>query len=112
MDRSGFTDAIRVKSMRGSKRNDNMWRTKSPILTKVWIDNKPVHFLSKIHAPEHDALVPVADRTVKRKGKRGERGGIDIALPPCILDYNRRIGGVDFADRIIKYYNCARRSCK
>ena len=82
---------------------------KSPILAQVWIDSKPVHFLSTIHSPDHDAAVPAADRTVKRKGKRGERGGIDVVAPPCIRDYNRHMGGVDFADRI-KYYNCARHS--
>ena len=46
------------------------------------------------------------------RGNVVNRGGIDIAAPPCIRDYNRHMGGVDFADRIIKYYNCARRSCK
>lgn len=96
--------------MRGRKRGDSMWRAKSPILAQMWIDSKPVHFLSTIHAPEHDAAVLAADRSVKRKGKRGERRGIDVAAPPCIRDYNRNMGGVDFADRIIKYYNCARRS--
>ena len=108
MDRSGFPSAISVKSMRGRKCGDNMWRMKSPILAQVWIDSKPVHFSSTIHSPEHDAVVPAADRTVKRKGKRGERGG--IVSPPWIRDYNRHMGGVDFADRIIKYYNCAQRS--
>ena len=39
-DRSGFPCAIRVKSMRGRKRGDNMWRTKSPILAQVWIDSR------------------------------------------------------------------------
>ena len=69
-----------------------------------------VHLLTTIHAPEYDASVPAADRTVKRKGKRGERDGIDVPSPPCISDYNSFMGGVDFADRIVKYYNCARRS--
>ena len=97
MDHSGFLDAIRVKSMRGRKPGD-MWRTKSPIIAQVWIDSKQVHFLNTIHAPEHDALDPTADRTVKR-GKRGERG--HIAASPGIRDYNRHKGSVDFTDRIL-----------
>ena len=89
-----------------------MWRMKEAILAQVWIDSKPVHFLSTIHAPEHDAAVPAAERIVKRKGKRGDRDGLDVASPPCIRAYNEHMGGVDFADRIIKYYNCVRRSSK
>ena len=65
------------------------------ILAQVWIDSKPVH-LSKIYALKHDSLVPAVDRTVKRKEKCGERGGIDIAAPPYIRDYNRHMGGFDF----------------
>lgn len=40
-----------------------------------------MHLLSTIHVPEHDVAVLAVDRTVKRKGKRGERRGIDIAAP-------------------------------
>ena len=109
-DRSGFPREITVKSMRGRKRGDNMWRMKSSIVAQVWVDSKPVHLLTTIHAPEYDASVPAADRTVKRKGKRGERDGIDVPSPPCISDYNSFMGGIDFADRIVKYYNYARRS--
>ena len=111
-DRCGFPSEITVKSMRGRKRGDDMWRMKAEILAQVWIDSRPVHFLSSIHPPEHDAAVLGADKTVKRKGKRGERDGIDIPAPPCVRAYNKHMGGVDFADRIIKYYNCARRSCR
>ena len=74
----------------------------------MWVDSKHVHLGTTSHVPEYDASVPTADRTVKRKGKRGERDGIDVPSPPCIWDYNSYIGGVDFADRIVKYYNCAR----
>ena len=31
---------------------------------------------------------------VKRKGKHGERDGIDVSSPPCISDYNSFMGGV------------------
>ncbi|KAK2164981.1 hypothetical protein NP493_1389g00034 [Ridgeia piscesae] len=89
------------------KRGDDMWRMKSEILGQVCIDSRPVHFLSSIHPPEHDAAVLGAGKTVKRKGKCGERGGIDVAAPPCVHAYNKHMGGVDFTDRIIKYYNCA-----
>ena len=37
--------------------------------------------------------------------ERGERDGIDVSSPPCISDYNSFMGGVDFADRIVKKEN-------
>ena len=82
----------------------------TPTLACSWIDSKPVHFLSTIHNPEYDNTIPAAGRVVKRKGQRGR--GIQISCPPLVHDYNKFMGGVNFADRIVKYYNCARRSRK
>ena len=48
------------------KRGEDMWRMKSEILGQVCIDRRPVHFLSSIHPPEHDAALLGADKTRDR----------------------------------------------
>ena len=31
-----------------------------------------------------------------------------MPVPPCKKDLNQNIGSIDFAEKVIKYYNCDR----
>ena len=84
-------------SMRGRKHGDN--RCGSIVNMSTW--GQQAMFQSMTHLYQ------------RQIGPSNERGSVaremgSIPSPPCIWDYNSYIGGVDFADRIVKYYNCAR----
>ena len=49
---------------------------------------------------------------MKRKGTKGEKNGNDIPSPHCVADYNKNMGGVDYSDQTMKYYNYVRISEK
>jgi len=102
---SGFPKPIIHKSKRGFPRGSNEWRMNRPILAQVWMNSKPVYFLTTLHHPVFDDTTPDNQRIVKRKGKKGERQGIEVSCPPCIRDYNQNMGGVEFSDQMMKYYN-------
>jgi len=105
VDRSGFSKSIIYKSKRGFPRGSNEWRMNEPILAQVWMDSKPVNFLTTLHRPVFDDATPDNQRIVKRKGKKGERQGIEVSCLPCVRDYNQNMGGVDLSDQMMKYYN-------
>lgn len=111
IDRSGFPQGIVEKSKRKFPRGSIDWRMEKNILAVTWLDNKPVNFLTTIHKSDYDKDTPIEKRTVKRKGKKGSEA-VTVECPPCVQDYNQWMGGVDFADKLMKYYNCGRRSRK
>eukprot|EP00795_Rhopilema_esculentum_P005496 gene5496-683_t len=82
------------------------------ILTTSWLDNKGVHFLSTIHEPEYKDDIQDKEKVVKRRGKKGHTGAVEIPCPPIVQPYNKKMGGVDFCDHVIKFYNIGRRSRK
>ena len=112
VDRSQFPKEIIMKTKMKLQRGYSDWRMCGPVLAQVWIDSKPVHILSTIHYPNYDDEVANSTIYVKRKGKKGAVGGINVPFPPAIKDYNANMGGVDSADQIMKYYNCGRKSSK
>lgn len=46
--------------------------------------------------------------TRKKKGQ----SAVTVSCAPCVQDYNKWRGGVDFCDKIINFYNCRCRSKK
>ncbi|XP_065654500.1 piggyBac transposable element-derived protein 4-like [Hydra vulgaris] len=101
-----------MKTKMKLQRGYSDWRMCGPVLAQVWIDSKPVHILSTILYPNYDDEVANSTIYVKRKGKNGAVGGINVPCPPAIKDYNANMGGIDSADQIMKYYNCGRKSSK
>ncbi len=53
------------------------------ILAVSWLDNKGVHFLSTIHDAEHTQDTPEEEKVVKRKGKIGAPGPVDVPCTMC-----------------------------
>lgn len=89
------------------------WRTCDEVLVVTWMDDKPVHFLTTLHNTEYPEEVetdeiPIPDWPVKCGDKKE---AAVITCPPCVHDDNKH-GGVDFAEKIIRYYNCGCRSKK
>ena len=71
------------------------------VLAQVWMNNQPVYFMTTLHRPQN-----------KKVGKRkGEKNGTDIPDPPSVSDYSN-MGGANYYDQIMKYYNCGRKSKK
>ena len=107
--RRGFPKDIEINKSNSRRRDRGFsdWTMCGPILAQVWVDNKPVYFLSTIHRPEHDPDTKEDCKSVKR---RGGNGGVDVPCPPLLHQYNTGMGGVDFNDRQRKYYNLGRRS--
>ena len=112
VDRSGFPKEIVIASKRGKDRGYSDWRMNGSILATSWLDNKGVHFLSTIHEPEYKDDIQDKEKVVKRRGKKGHTGAVEIPCPPIVQPYNKKMGGVDFCDHMIKFYNIGRRSRK
>ena len=81
-------------------------------LAVTWMDSKYVNFLSTLHKPGYDNEVPEEDRFLKHEGNKGQQEGVIVPAPPYVKDYSQNMRGIDFSDKIIKYYNCCRRSKK
>ena len=73
-------------------------------LVLAWKDKRVVKAIST----KHDA----STTTVTRRKKRG--GGVmeEVTKPTCIVDYNKRMSGVDGLDQMISYYPFTRKSLK
>ena len=67
----------------------------------IWIDNKPVAFLSAISDPKSTS-------TVKRMAKDGSR--LQVPCPKSVKLYNTFMGGVDLFDSRQKTYSCSRKA--
>lgn len=68
-----------------------------------WIDKKAVHFLSNYHDP-------CEVTTVNRRQKDGSLKQVDC--PVMCFDYNKHMGYVDNADRLLSTYKIDRKSKK
>lgn len=68
-----------------------------------WMDKKPVHFLSNYHDPSEVTIV----------NRRQKDGSLKPVNSPVICsDYNKHMGYVDSADRLIAVYKIDRKSKK
>lgn len=60
------------------------------MVATVWCDKKPIYFLSSIH-------MPVKPCSVQRGDDKGN--SLEIPATPCVVEYNRHMGGVDKNDQ-------------
>ena len=73
---------------------DSQWRQdhNSGMVVTVWMDRKPIYFLSNIHVAEDPYIFVV---------KHGQKGNdLIFTTPPCVLDYNKNMGSVAFNDKM------------
>ena len=71
------------------------------ILAVKWCDKRPVYMISTCHAA-----------TEKWTGRNDRVHGTPIYKPSLVVDYIRRMGGVDLSDQLMTYYSFLRKSCK
>ena len=66
------------------------------MVATTWLDNKPCHFLSTIHAASGEHTVWCTSRTGDTE---------DFNCLPCVPDYQWYTEGVDWADQRISIFN-------
>lgn len=69
-----------------------------------WYDNKPVSITSNLHGGDPK------DEVVRYSKK--DKAYINVSRPNIIAEYNAKMGGVDFLDRMIAYYRTSARTKK
>ncbi|KAJ2940718.1 hypothetical protein O0L34_g14666 [Tuta absoluta] len=84
-------DKVMKKRTRGSWEKV-VHKAKKMVITK-WLDNKPVSFMSNIHT---DKNIDSCERWSKR-----EKRYITVPRPEVVKLYNKNMGGVDLADRML-----------
>ena len=77
------------------------------IVYSVWRDTKCLSVLSTKH-PGH------SENKVQRnmRDSEGKHKKMDVLIPEAVYQYNRYMGGVDWSDQLIKYYNVLRQTKK
>ena len=65
-DRSGFPKCIIHKLKRGFPQGSEEWRINGLVLAQVWMDNKPVYFMTTLLRPVHEIDTPQNKKVVKR----------------------------------------------
>ena len=73
---------------------DSQWRQdhNSGMVATVWMDRKPIYFPSNIHVAEDPYTFVV------RHDQKGN--DLIVTAPPCVLDYNENMGGIDLNDKM------------
>ncbi|CAH1972612.1 unnamed protein product [Acanthoscelides obtectus] len=92
-NRKGIPKDLQVKLSKGQ----SVARYNRKIMIQKWHDKKDVLMISTLH-----------DKTMEKVlTKKGE-----IEKPTCVLEYNKKMGGVDLADNYLHYYGTARSRVK
>ena len=108
--RKGFPRELVLTNVKDKERGYTAWRMARQLLATVWLDSKPVYFLSTIHSPSFPPGTPVENRTVQRRGGAKNREALQVPCPPVVKEYNKYMGGVDIFDQHAQYYNFGRKS--
>ena len=92
------------KSMKQTKktltaRGQHDYLSRKNISAIVWMDRKPINFLSSYHNPTKVG-------NVKRRNKDGT--AVMIPIPQLVLDYNKYMGGCDKNDQIARLHKTRR----
>lgn len=83
------------------KKGEARYRQRNNLMAVKWADKRDVTMLSTKH-----------EATFSVPGKVDRATGELFAIPSCILDYNKYMGGVDMADQMGKYYTITRKTVK
>ena len=101
--RKGFPRELVLTNVKDKERGYTAWIMARQILATVWLDSKPVYFLSTIHSPSFPPGTPVENRTAQQRGGSKIREALQV--PPVVKEYNKDMGGVDIFDQHAQYYN-------
>jgi len=83
------------------KRGEMAFRRKRDILVQVWQSKKTVSLISTIHSSKMEESHNI-DRNTREK----------IVKPNALIDYNKYMKGVDWADQYLSYYSILRQTIK
>lgn len=84
-------------------KGESKWLTRDKVAYVKWMDTKPVHVVSTAFSPD------TIDQA-RRKQKDGTT--LTVNCPKPILEYSKRMGGVDRFDRNRSLYTVSRKSKK
>ena len=78
------------------KKGDVVSRSRDGIIVSKWKEKKDTLMISNMHTPK---MVEVSNRRGEKKRK-----------PNIIRDYNEGISDIDWADQMLSYYDCLRKT--
>ena len=85
------------KDLKKRGRGSSSVTTSSDNITIIrWMDNKAVHLISSFAGKEPQDQV--------RRWDRSKKCHIQVSRPDAVKQYNRFMGGVDMADRMVAHY--------
>ena len=82
------------------KLNESVWRRKGPLLALKWCQKRAVYMISTIHS-----AVLVETKKVDSENRK-------IWKPKCVVDYVKKMGGIDRGDQLLTYNNFLRKTVK
>ena len=83
------------------RQGEGIFRRKGNLLALKYHDKRDIHFLTTAH----QAKMVVTDKTNRVTGER-------ILKPKPIVEYIKKMGGVDLSDQITQYYEVLRKTVK
>ena len=99
-------DVIDPKTIKPLQRGQSIWRRFTFMLCVTWKDTRDVTLLSTCSRA-------TGNDTVRRNTVvNGQHQALDVPVPPCIVDYNKYMGGVDLQDQYCTYYTVKKKTRK
>lgn len=89
-----------IKTLR-LKKGDVVTRTCDDLMVLRWKDKRDVYMLSNFHGDSMAA-----------SGKIDHKTKEPVVKPVVVLDYNKKMGGVDVCDQMVDTYQCMRKTIK
>ena len=96
-------DPITIKRM---NRGQSIFRRAYFLLCSTWKDTREVTLLSTCSPATGDGTV------VRNIVQQGQHTVLNVPVPPCVLQYNKYMGGVDLGDQFCTYYTVKRKTRK
>lgn len=84
------------------KQGDGIYRRRGNLLAVKYHDKRDIHMLSTIHTAN----------IAETKNNVNRQTGQPILKPTTIIDYIKKMGGVDLSDQVVQYYDVLRKCVK
>ena len=107
--RKGFPRKLILTSVKEKETGYTAWRMACQLLTTVWLDSKPVYFLSTIHSPSFPRSTTMENHTVQWREGTKNREALQVPRPQVEKEHNKLMGGVDIFNQHAEYYNFGRK---
>lgn len=82
-----------IASKKKMPRGQSHYKCHNNIVCLVWMDQRPIHFVSNYHNPENGGVI-------QRRLKDGT--AVDVTAPQICIDYNNYMGGCDNNDQMAR----------